>query len=211
MADGGGGAPDGPRLGVRLFAQPLAMGAKTRNVSHMDDPVANLIIQCAAADRAAFRTLYRDTSAKLMGVLLRMLKERAEAEDALQEVYTRVWVRAGRYDPAKGRGMTWLIAIARNLAIDRLRARTETESDDALEMVQDSAPRAETRLIAQGEARRMADCFATLEPDRAAAVRGAYLNGLSYLDLAARHGVPLNTMRTWLRRSLLKLKECLDR
>ncbi len=98
----------------------------------------------------------------------------------MQEVYTRVWLRAGRYDPAKGRGMTWLIAIARNLAIDRLRARPEAASDDGLETVQDNAPRAETQLIAKG------------------------------IDLAARHAVPLNTMRTWLRRSLLKLKECLD-
>jgi RNA polymerase sigma-70 factor (ECF subfamily) len=96
-----------------------------------------------------------------MGVLLRILRERAEAEDALQEVYTRVWLRAGRYDPAKGRGMTWLIAIARNLAIDRLRARPAASSDDGLDLVQDSTPRAETRLIAQGEARRVADCFAT--------------------------------------------------
>ena len=106
--------------------------------------------------------------------------------------------------------MSWLIAIARNLAIDKLRARPEATSDDGLDTVQDSAPRAETRLVAQGEARRMADCFNTLEPDRADAVRGAYLNGLSYVDLATRHAVPLNTMRTWLRRSLLKLKECLE-
>jgi RNA polymerase sigma-70 factor (ECF subfamily) len=176
-----------------------------------DDPVADLILRCASQDRAAFRALYRDTSAKLMGVLLRILKERAEAEDALQEVYTRVWLRAGRYDPARGRGMTWLIAIARNLAIDRLRARVETMDDDGMDAVPDQSPRAETRLLAMGEARRIADCFATLEPDRAQAVRGAYLDGLSYLDLAARHAVPLNTMRTWLRRSLLKLKECLDR
>ena len=109
-----------------------------------DDPIADLISACASGDRAAFRTLYRDSSAKLMGVLLRILKERAEAEDALQEVYTRVWLRAGRYDAAKGRGMTWLIAIARNLAIDRLRARPEATSDDGLDLVQDSAPRAET-------------------------------------------------------------------
>ena len=175
-----------------------------------DDPIAELIAKCAAADRAAFRTLYRDSSAKLMGVLLRMLRERAEAEDALQEVYTRVWVRAGRYDPAKGRGMTWLIAIARNLAIDRLRARPEATSDDGLDTVQDSTPRAETRLIAKGEARRMTDCFGTLDPEKADAVKGAYLNGHSYLDLAEHHAVPLNTMRTWLRRSLLKLKECLE-
>ncbi len=174
-----------------------------------EDPVADLILKCAAQDRAAFRALYRDSSAKLMGVLLRILRERSEAEDALQEVYTRVWTRAGRFDAAKGRGMTWLIAIARNLAIDRLRRRPAASSDDGLDTVQDTAPRAETRLIAEGEARRMADCFATLEPDRAAAVRGAYLAGLSYVELAARHDVPLNTMRTWLRRSLLKLKECL--
>jgi RNA polymerase sigma-70 factor, ECF subfamily len=175
-----------------------------------DDPIADLILQCAAQDRAAFRTLYRDSSAKLMGVLLRILGERSEAEDALQEVYTRVWTRAGRYDAAKGRGMTWLIAIARNLAIDRLRTRPAAMSEDGLDTVQDSTPRAETRLIAEGEARRITDCFATLEPDRADAVRGAYLSGLSYTDLAARHAVPLNTMRTWLRRSLLKLKECLE-
>ncbi len=175
-----------------------------------DDPVALLIEKCAAQDRAAFRALYRDTSAKLMGVLLRIVRERAEAEDALQEVYTRVWLRAGKYDPAKGRGMTWLIAITRNLAIDRLRARPDATSDDGLDMVQDSAPRAETRLVAMGEARRMSECFDTLEPERADAVRGAYLGGLSYVDLAQRHAVPLNTMRTWLRRSLLRLKECLD-
>ncbi|HMS95813.1 MAG TPA: sigma-70 family RNA polymerase sigma factor [Tabrizicola sp.] len=174
------------------------------------DPIASLIAACATGDRRAFRALYHDAAAKLMGVLLRMLGERAEAEDALQEVFTRVWLRAGRYDPAKGRGMTWLIAIARNLAIDRLRARVEAHGSDDLETVADSTPRAETRLIAKGEARRMSDCFETLEPERAEAVRSAYLDGLSYLDLAARHAVPLNTMRTWLRRSLLKLKECLE-
>jgi RNA polymerase sigma-70 factor, ECF subfamily len=209
-ADDGGDGADTAAPRISLFAQDLAIPVKIRNVCRMDDPVAQLIAQCAAADRAAFRTLYRDTSAKLMGVLLRMLRERAEAEDALQEVYTRVWVRAGRYDPAKGRGMTWLIAIARNLAIDRLRARPEAHSDDGLDTVQDAAPRAETQLVARDEVRRVADCFDTLDPDKADAVRGAYLNGLSYLDLAARHAVPLNTMRTWLRRSLLKLKECLD-
>jgi RNA polymerase sigma-70 factor, ECF subfamily len=175
-----------------------------------DDPIATLIVKCAAADRGAFRSLYRDSSAKLMGVLLRILQERAEAEDALQEVYTRVWLRAGRYDPAKGRGMTWLIAIARNLAIDRLRSRSIAQDDAELETIADTAPRAENRLVAQGEARRMADCFATLDPERAEAVKSAYLGGLSYNDLATRHAVPLNTMRTWLRRSLLKLKECLE-
>ena len=177
----------------------------------MDDPVATLLLRVAAQDRAAFRTIYSDTSAKLMGVLLRILGTRAEAEDALQEVYTRVWLRAGRFDAAKGAGMTWLVALARNHAIDRIRSRKPEQSDDGeAELVVDSAPRAETRLIAAGEARRVSECFNTLEPDRAEAVRGAYLSGLSYQDLAERYAVPINTMRTWLRRSLLKLKECLD-
>lgn len=177
----------------------------------MDDPVTDLLLGVAAQDRAAFRALYSATSSKLMGVLLRILGNRAEAEDALQEVFTRVWLRAGRFDPAKGTGMTWLIAIARNHALDRLRARKPEQSEDGeADLVADTSPRAETRLIAAGEARRVADCFKTLDQDRAMAVRGAYLDGLSYQDLADRAAVPLNTMRTWLRRSLLKLKECLD-
>lgn len=177
-----------------------------------DDPVANLLMRVARQDRAAFRALYADTGAKLMGVLMRMLGTRAEAEDALQEVFTRVWLRAGRFDAARGRGMTWLIAIARNHAIDRLRARPDAPvaADGTADLLPDTRPSALTGLIAQGEARRIADCFATLPPDRAAALRAAYLDGRSYADLAAQHAVPLNTMRTWLRRSLLALRECLS-
>ena len=177
-----------------------------------DDPVADLIVQVAAQDRSAFRQLYADTSAKLFGVLIRILGTRAEAEDALQEVYTRVWLKAGRYEAGKGRGMTWLITIARYHAIDRARARPDRRTDgaEALDSVADKSPTAETVMMARSEAGRIARCFDKLEGDRAAAVKGAYLNGLSYQDLAQRFDVPLNTMRTWLRRSLQKLKECLE-
>ncbi len=176
------------------------------------DPVADLLLRVATGDRAAFRDIYAATSAKLFGVTLRILGTRVEAEDALQEVYTRVWLHARRFDPEKGAGMTWLIAIARNHAIDRIRARTDASraDDDALDTVADDRPGVLERLVAAGDARRIADCFARLEPDRSAAVQSAYLRGLSYQALADRHGVPLNTMRTWLRRSLLKLKECME-
>ena len=175
--------------------------------------VCLLLERVAQQDRTAFRSLYNDAGPKLMGVLIRILGTRSEAEDALQEVFTRVWLRAGRFDPSRGAGMTWLVALSRNHAIDRLRARPDEslrDDADALDTVRDAAPTAENRLIALGEAGRIAECFATLEPDRAEAVRGAYLNGLSYVDLAARFDVPLNTMRTWLRRSLLRLRECMD-
>lgn len=178
------------------------------------DPIAPLLARIAQGDRAAFRALYRLAAPKLMGVLLRMLGSRAEAEDALQEVFTRIWTRAGRYDPALGRGLSWLIAITRNLAIDRLRARPAEgapgDADDETASLADSRPGAEARLVALGEARRVADCMGQLAPDRAAAVRGAYLQGLSYQQLADRHGVPLNTMRTWLRRALIRLRECIE-
>lgn len=183
-----------------------------------DDPIAPLIQRVAGADRAAFRALYAAAAPKLMGVLLRMLGSRTEAEDALQEVFTRVWTRAGRYDPGMGRGMSWLIALTRNLAIDRLRARPPAavtrhsgeDEDDGTASLPDPGPGAEASLIALGEARRVVDCMGQLEPDRASAVRGAYLQGLSYQDLASRYDVPLNTMRTWLRRSLIRLRECLE-
>lgn len=177
-----------------------------------DDPVAYLLAKVAAQERQAFRDLYSNTSSKLFGVLIRILNNRAEAEDALQEVFTRVWLRAGRFDPEKGRGMTWLITVARNHAIDRLRSRVEptTAAEDEAEALVDSRPGAEAGLIAKGQARRIVDCMAALEPDRALAVQGAYLRGQSYADLSSRFDVPLNTMRTWLRRSLLQLKECLE-
>ncbi len=173
--------------------------------------LANLLTRIAAQDRAAFRALYAAASAKLFGTLLRILGNRAEAEDALQEVFTRVWLRAGRYDPEKGQPMTWLIAITRNHAIDRLRARADvTMADGEAEAIVDRKPSVETSLIKQGEARRIVDCMGQLEPDRARAVQGAYLGGLSYQQLADNHAVPINTMRTWLRRSLASLRECMD-
>lgn len=129
----------------------------------------------------------------------------------MQEVFTRVWLNARRYDAAKARGMTWLIAIARNHAIDRLRARpVAAAADDPAADLPDRAPGPEAQVLARSEARRIADCFGTLDPARAEAIRGAYLGGLSYEDLSRRHEVPLNTLRSWLRRGLMKLKECLE-
>ena len=110
--------------------------------------------------------------------------------------------------------MTWLITIARNTAIDTLRRRkgaAEQMPDGAAEAVPDGAPGPEAQAVHASEREKLEGCFGELAPDRADAVRAAYLDGASYADLAARYDVPLNTMRTWLRRSLLKLRECLSR
>lgn len=188
-----------------------------------EDTITALLQKVARQDRAAFREVYRHSAAKLTGVLTRMLRDRTEVEDALQDVYIRVWQRAVQFDATRGTGMGWLVTIARNVALDRLRARPEargmsrvvargdTLEEDPVARLAAPGTDAEERMLVAGNARRAVECFGELEPDRAAAVQGAYLEGASYRELAERFGVPLNTMRTWLRRSLLRLKECLDR
>ena len=173
--------------------------------------IEGMIARCALGDRGAFSSLYAATSGKLFGVLLRILRDRAEAEDALQKVYVKVWKGASLYRVNGLSPMTWLITIARNHGIDRLRARKPAakDADDMVDLA-DQSPGPEAQVIAASEAGRIARCMGELEPDRSEAVRRAYLGGEAYAELAARFDVPLNTMRTWLRRSLLKLKECLS-
>jgi RNA polymerase sigma-70 factor (ECF subfamily) len=172
--------------------------------------IAELIARTALRDRRAFRVLYARTSAKLFGVTLRILRDRSEAEEALQEVYVKIWQRAEGYIPGQFSPMSWLIAIARNQAIDRLRTRRPLPIDlAAIAEVPDDGRTPEQAAMAAGERARIESCLDRLEADRATAVRAAYLDGFSYEELADRYRVPLNTMRTWLRRSLIKLRECL--
>lgn len=177
----------------------------------VEDPVADLIIAVAKHDRAAFRKLYQDTNTKLMGVLMRLLGTRAVSEEALQEVFIRVWLRARLFNACRGRGMTWLITVARNHAIDRLRARSaEFSGNHAIDEVADNASSVESQIVALGEAQRLCRCMEQLDHKRVSALCGAYLQGKSYVELAAQFDVSLNTMRTQLRRSIIKLKLCMN-
>lgn len=176
------------------------------------EEIEALVARVAIGDREAFQSLYATTSAKLFGICLRVLSSRAEAEDALQEVYVKIWRNAGRYRVNGLSPMTWLITVARNHAIDRVRARRGASADlDAVAEVPDEAPGPEASAIRTSERARLIDCLSELPDGRAMAVRLAYLQGETYAELAARFDVPLNTMRTWLRRSLLTLRECLSR
>jgi RNA polymerase sigma-70 factor (ECF subfamily) len=173
--------------------------------------IEGMIARMAMGDRAALSALYAATSAKLFGIALRVLDDRAEAEDALQEIFVKVWHNADRYQVNGLSPMTWLITVARNHAIDRLRARRATQTapmDEVAEFVaEDDTP--EEAAVASSMRRQIGDCLRALPADRADAVRRCYLGGASYQDLATLYDVPLNTIRTWLRRSLLKLRECL--
>jgi RNA polymerase sigma-70 factor (ECF subfamily) len=175
--------------------------------------LAAALVRVAAGDRAALRMVYQDTSAKLFGVLLRILNDRSEAEDVLQDVFVTVWRKAASFDPGRASPITWLVTIARNRAIDRLRASggsRRTAPIEAADDVSDPAPVAAERIERAQEQHRLARCLEELEARHAAAIRAAFLDGATYEELAQRTGVPLGTMKSWIRRGLLKLRACLE-
>lgn len=170
-----------------------------------------MIARVAMGDRGAFDALYDATSAKLYAICLSVLKDRPEAEETLQEVYIRIWKSADRYAVNGLSPMTWLITIARNRAIDRLRARSArpaSAGEDAAATVAAPGPGPEAAVIRAQERRMLDECLSQLADQQADAVRAVYLEGVTYADLAQRAGKPINTVRSWLRRSLLRLKDC---
>jgi RNA polymerase sigma factor (sigma-70 family) len=172
------------------------------------------LARVAGGDRSALQIVYQATSAKLFGVCLRILSDRGEAEDVLQEVYLTVWRKAASFDPARASPITWLIAIARNRSIDRLRAvagARRMDPIDAAEEVRDPAPAAVDLVEAAQESSRLGLCLEQLESRQSAAIRSAFLEGNTYEELAERMKVPLGTMKSWIRRGLSKLKDCLER
>ncbi len=166
--------------------------------------------EVARGDQAALRLVYDLTSAKLFGVCLRICQDRDIAADIVQETYLKVWQRAGRFDAQKASPITWLCAIARNGAIDWCRAnRTSLLTlDAAAEIADDGLPAPEMIEAAQEQA-RIAHCLEALggEPERV--IRSAFFDGFTYSQLADRMKVPLGTMKSWIRRGLAQLKECL--
>lgn len=176
------------------------------------DNIETLIAQVALANQVAFSQLYDATSGKLFAVCLRVLNERAAAEDAMQDVYVKVWNNADRYQITGHSPMTWLITIARNTAIDRLRSRkTDRDIADYSERIAAPGLSPEQSAVASSESKQIIRCLDELDTDRRSAITGAYLQGKSYKELSGQFEVPLNTMRTWLRRGLATLRECMSR
>lgn len=165
----------------------------------------------ASGDRSALEDVYRRTSAKLFGVVLRILPDRQEAEDVLQDVYLTVWRKAAMFDPGRASPITWLATLARNRALDRVRARGPRSfvSDDILAATPDAAPLASETLAFGDDYRRVVVCLDGLDPGHASAVRQIFLNGLTYEALAQRIDTPIGTVKSWVRRSLIKLRACL--
>ncbi|GAB6845456.1 RNA polymerase sigma-70 factor (ECF subfamily) [Methylorubrum rhodinum] len=177
-----------------------------------DAALARLLERIATGDEAALRALYDRTAAKLLGIVLRIQRDRSLAEDVLQDVYLRIWHAAGSYAPAAGAPLPWLCAIARNRAIDGVRRRSEVmmPSGEAGEAYWErlAAPGGGEDAILDRDA--LLACLSRLDPTQRDCVVLAYCEGWSREELAARYGRPVNTVKTWLHRTLGALKSCLE-
>lgn len=189
----------------------LDAGTTSRSVGQ-GTPLEALLSQVALGNREAFEALYRGTSGQLFGICLRVLAERSEAEDALQDVFTAVWRKAAQFDATRASAIAWLAMIARNKAIDRLRSLPARKVRTDLELAQElEDPGASPPQQAQTASERvqLERCLDQLEPRRRALIRAAFFEGCTYEELATRLESPLGSIKSWIRRSLLQLRECL--
>jgi RNA polymerase sigma-70 factor (ECF subfamily) len=176
-----------------------------------------LMAAMAAADRSALGELYDRYAPRLLAICLRLLRDRSEAEDVLVEVFWEIWERARRYEPRRASPLTYLTTVARSRALDRLRrhrheARALAATQSWAALAQDCAPEARGPLadtLAQEQRRRVRLALDTLAPTQRQVVELSFLDGLSHQEIAERLGAPLGSVKTWIRKGLLHLRDVL--
>ena len=199
------------------------MPTPQRDWTERSQALGQLLARAGLGDRVAFATLYEDTSAHLLGVVLRIQRDRAQAEDILQEVYVNVWRAAQSFDAAQSQPLTWLTSIARNRAIDSLRRkqtqpqlktnitqRSDDEETDVYDTVASEAPGPLDLLSRASDARELSHCMQALSAQQRQSVALAFFDGLSHAEVAEHMRQPLGTVKSWVRRALMSLKDCLD-
>lgn len=186
----------------------------------MDDreQVSQLVSRIALRDTSAFEALYRLVASRLMAVALRVVQDRAMAEDVLQEVFMTLWNQAIAAAPGHQLTLAWLSVVTRNRAIDALRKRKPEQSlhwqdehgEEHSHDIQDDSGSPMEQLLAHEDGVQLGRCMDALEPEPRRAVLLAYYEGLSHPDIAARMARPLGTIKAWTRRSLMRLKGCME-
>lgn len=179
----------------------------------MTDPIAGLLAACGRRDRAAFSQLYQASSAKLFGVALRILRREDWAEEVLQECYVSIWTHAPDYRAGLAAPMTWMTSIVRNRCLDWLRRpRPEVNDEDGAltERAVSDNPGPLADLERAKDAQALSRCLQGLEPKQRQAIALAFYDGLSHSELAGHLREPLGTVKTWVRRGLARLKDCLE-
>ena len=202
---------------------PLPQPTPKSDWSDRSVELSQLLGRAGLGDRAAFATLYERTSAHLLGVVMRIQRDRTLAEDILQEVYVNVWRAAQSFDAAQSQPLTWLTSVARNRAIDSLRraqsqpqlktnvlTTNDDEETDVYDTVADDAPGPLDLLSRASDARALSACMQALSAQQRQSVALAFFDGLSHAEVAESMRQSLGTVKSWVRRALQALKSCLD-
>ena len=177
---------------------------------HDATQLKNLLIATAQQDRAAFDALYKATSGHLYALLLRMLRQEALAEEALQDCYLRVWQKAELFDPDRGAAMTWLTGVARNRALDLMRRnRPEVTDDGVTERTESPLPEPDTGAADANALSRLNACLEAMSESQRSSLLMAYYAGYTHEEMAQHFDKPLGTVKSWVRRGLISLRACL--
>jgi RNA polymerase sigma-70 factor, ECF subfamily len=180
------------------------------HIAARDDDTALLLQRCAGGDRGAFRALYDRWGSRIHGIALRITRQAPLAADATQDAFVQIWQQAHRFDPARGSAEAFLVSLVRYRALDLVRRQSREVPGYEPDDLQDDTPDALSRLVATAEGAALHRCLGMLDADRRRLVVLAFVEGLSHSELAQRLRLPLGTVKSWIRRSLLSLRECLS-
>lgn len=182
-----------------------------------DFDYADALARCARGEQAALHQLYRQEGARLLGVVMRIVKDRGMAEDIVHDACLNIWQRADSFDPERGSARTWIFSIARHLALNAIRQRDReirVDIDDPGELADDDTYQQSLSTTAEAfdwqTGQQMDECLQQLETERRNCVLHAYVDGLSHAEISAHTGAPLGTVKAWIKRSLLRLRECMS-
>jgi len=171
-----------------------------------------MISMISLGNKQEFQKLYNATAAKLFGICLRVLSNKSDAEEALQETYVKIWRSAGKFVAGHASPISWLATIARNTAIDHYRKRKpETAEMEEAEIIADDSPSPEAAAVHTGEMNKLNTCMQEIDEKHARAIKDIYLSGWTYDEAAEKLEAPVNTVKTWVRRALFKIRECMNR
>lgn len=171
---------------------------------------------CARGERQALQDIYQQDSRHLLGVALRIVRQRQQAEDIVHDAFMNIWTQAASFDARRGSGRGWIYSVVRNLALNAVRngVREVSVDEEAAEALD-----AQTSLQAHVQADdafdlrvslgKLNDCLAMLEPARRNCILYAYVDGCSHGEIAARTQTPLGTVKAWIKRSMGSLRECM--
>ena len=194
------------------MADRFVIGVARDEADLAREHLAEAVLHTGLGDRQAFRLVYELTSAKLFGICLRICRDHAAAEDVLADVYLTIWKQAGAWEPGRASPISWLAVIARNRSIDwyRSNGRRQAAPLESADHVAHPDPDAEMILLNVDENARLHRCIEELAPLEKRMICAAFFDGFTYAELAKHQGIPLSTVKSKMRRTLLRIRNRLD-